>query len=101
MVYDGWHATPEDHAKHRGLATANRASRRVVCVERAELRSLSNLDDDITLHRSACLWKLWFGGRARKSAARIPFYRFRRLESYRPRHCKLWGTSGSCIGVDQ
>src|SRR5215831_7984915 len=58
MVYDCWHATPEDHGNHRGLGAANRRGCGFVCSECAEFRNLPNLDDHITLSNCAYLWKL-------------------------------------------
>src|SRR4029450_6533327 len=100
MVYDCWHATPEDHGNHRGLGAANRRGCRFVCSECAEFRNLPNVDDHITLSDCAYLWKLRTSGCARESAPRLAVYWLRRLESNTSRHCELWRSSRPCPGSD-
>src|SRR5215813_5277123 len=99
MVYDGWHATPEDHGHHRGLGAAYRRGRGVVCLERAHL--WGNLGDDITLRRSISSGWTGVTCRPRKSAPGIIVCRVRGLDIHLTRHHQLRSPARPRAWADQ
>src|SRR5215831_17182798 len=101
MVYDGWHATPEDHGHNRGLGAAYRRGRGVVCLERARLWGFCNLGDDITLRRSVSSGWTWVTCRPRKPAPGVIVRRVRGLGIHLTRHHQLRSPARSGSWADQ
>src|SRR5262245_22179974 len=100
MVYDGWHATPEDHGNHRGLGARYRRGRGALCPECAKFYDVPNLDHNITVYCSTCVWQSRSRSCTREPASRLTVYRFRTLELDPPRYCQLWCAARTCSRFD-